>query len=120
MPDEQPQGESTRAPIQSSKGQVIYARFFTTRNLSVIVSGTVAIVALCKADSKDIPKIVETLAGSNSVATTGWAVAAVILAGAIVMVKVLLKIHDREIERIAKERDQLQGRLLKMLPPSEQ
>jgi len=92
-------------------GQVIHARFFTTRNLSVIVSGLVAILALSKADSKDIPKIVETLAGSNHVGILGWAVASVILAGTIVLVKLVMKIHDREIAWIAKECDQLQVRL---------
>ena len=77
----------------------------------MIVSGPVAILALSKADSKDIPKIVETLAGSNHVGILGWAVGGVIHAGTIVLVKLVMKIHDREIERIAKECDQLQTRL---------
>jgi uncharacterized oligopeptide transporter (OPT) family protein len=99
--------------LQSSKTtRDIYAKFFTTRNLSVIVVGVVLIIALFRADPKDIPRIVEILAGSSNSAIIGWAIAFIILAGAVILVKLMKKIYENEIERLAKERDQLQRMLL--------
>jgi hypothetical protein len=100
------------AELQSSKGRVPRVMFFTTRNLSVIVSGAVFMTALIKADKTDIPKIVEMLVSSGHVAFIGWAFAVVILAGSVWLMKMSTKIHDREIERLVKERDLLQKRLL--------
>jgi hypothetical protein len=118
MLSEQPSGAALpeKPAIQSSKGNVQNVRFFTTRNLSVIVSGSVLITALLKAESKDVPTIVSALVGSDEVAVVGWAIAGVILVSSVVLVRIMMKIHDREIERLANERDKLQTKLLKMLP----
>jgi hypothetical protein len=111
MPDDNP-AETPQASLQTSKTQVVLARFFTTRNLSVIMAGTVLIIAMTRADSKDIPQIVATLANSKSSAVLGWSVATIILVVSVFLVRILSRIHDREIERLVKERDQLQQKLL--------
>ena len=100
--------------IQSSKAQVVSVKFFTTRNLSVIVVGAVLIIAMTRADTKDIPKIIEILADSHHSAVLGWSIALLILISAVFLIKIMFKIHDREIERIVKERDQLQKKLLEI------
>lgn len=87
-------------------------RFFNTRNLSVLVAGAVAIVGLLKADQKDIPKIFETLFASHAWCALGWIIAVVILASSIIFVRLLMRIDGKEIDRLAKERDRLQKRLL--------
>ncbi|HUZ06565.1 MAG TPA: hypothetical protein VMV89_03670, partial [Candidatus Paceibacterota bacterium] len=65
-----------------------------------------------KADSKDIPKIVETIVNSGHVAMVGWIIAAFFLVTAIAIIRILCRFYDKEIERICKERDQLQKHLL--------
>ncbi len=77
-----------------------------------MVFGLVLTVALLKADSKDIPKIVETIVSSEHVALIGWIVASLILIVAIVFIRLMCNIYDKEIERLVKERDQLQKHLL--------
>jgi hypothetical protein len=76
------------------------------------VSGAVFIVALLKAEAKDVPQIVETIVGSKDVALIGWIVAAIILVVAVVFLKILCVLYDREIERLVTERDQLQRYLM--------
>src|SRR6266568_6470115 len=44
----------------------------TSRGLSILVAGAVIIVALIKADKKDIPEIVRLLTSSDAWAVTGW------------------------------------------------
>jgi hypothetical protein len=72
----------------------------------------VFIVPLLKADSKDIPKIVETIVDSRRVAVVGWIVAVIILIASIVLIWILCKVYDKEIARLVAERDRLQQRLL--------
>jgi len=99
--------------LQSSKqGRPVVARFFTTRNLSVVIIGLVLIIAICRADPKDIPGIVQTLVNSRSAVIVGWAIAAIILIAAIVMLRLLSYVYEKEIERLCKERDKLQNKLL--------
>ena len=52
------------------------------------------------------------LTKSDTSAVLGWAIASIILIGSVFMVRVLMKIHDREIERLVQERDLLQKKLL--------
>jgi high-affinity nickel permease len=100
--------------LQSShQGRPISVKFFTTRNLSILVIGLVLVVAMIRADANDIPKIVETLAGSRSTAVIGWSIAFVILAAAVIFIKMMSHIYEKEIERLCKERDKLQSTLLK-------
>jgi hypothetical protein len=98
--------------IQSSDPKSVKVRFFSTRNLSVLVSGAVIIVGLLKAKQEDIPKIFETLFGSHLWAALGWALAILILVGSIVLVRLVMRIDGKEIDRLAKERDRLQEKLL--------
>jgi hypothetical protein len=86
--------------------------FFTTRNLSVLVTGAVIIVGLFRADTKDIPKIFETLFESHPGCALGWIIAVVILVAAIILIRIVMRIDGKEIDRLAKERDELQKRLL--------
>jgi hypothetical protein len=106
-----PQGKTPK--LQSSKqGQPIIAKFFTTRNLSVVVVGAVLVIAIIRADPKDIPTIVQTLVDSRSTAIIGWSIALIILIGAVVFIRLLTYVYEKEIERICKERDKLQSKLL--------
>ena len=99
--------------LQSSRPvYVINAKFFNTRNLSIAVTGIVLCVALIKADSKDIPQIVNTLVNSGRFSIFGWFIAVIILVASIILIRIMCKIYDREIERLVKERDQLQAKLL--------
>jgi hypothetical protein len=84
----------------------------TSRGVSILVAGAIIIVALIKADKKDIPEIVRLLTSSDAWAVTGWIVAVVILLSAIVIIKMLCRVYDKEIDRIAKERDTLQSVLI--------
>ena len=98
-------------PIQSS------GRFrvpvITTKNLSVVIFGAVAVFALIKAKQEDIPLIVKMLVDSYLFCATGWILAVVILFAAVVLTKLLMRFYDREVARLSKERDELQTRLLK-------
>jgi ATP/ADP translocase len=85
----------------------------TTKNLSVVVTGLVAIIAILKADKRDIPKIVDTIFGSHVFAVVGWTLAIVILLVSVVSIKLLIQRDDKEINRLTDERDYLQKRLLK-------
>lgn len=84
----------------------------TSKNISIVVTGAVLIVALFKADSKDIPQIVDTLVQSNVWAAVGWTLAGAFLFAAAVIVKLLTRLHDKEMKRITTERDGLQSMLL--------
>jgi hypothetical protein len=97
-------------PIQSSQRFRVPA--ITTKNLSIVLTAIVLIVALWKAKPEDVPKIVETVFSSHFFCVLGWALSIVILFASIVFVKVLIRLHDKEVERISNERDQLQTRLL--------
>ena len=108
MPSDVP--ATKKQPIQSSERS--RPAILTSKNLSIVVTGLVLLFAIAKAETKDIPKIVETIFGSNTLAVTGWILAVILLIGNIVSVKLLIKLHDREMDRIAKERDDLQMKLI--------
>lgn len=97
-------------PIQSS------GRFrvpgISTKSLSVVIAGMVAIIAILKAKRSDIPQIVETIFGSHVFAAIGWTLAIVILLTSVVSIKLLINRDDREIKRLTDERDKLQRKLL--------
>jgi uncharacterized membrane protein YdcZ (DUF606 family) len=84
----------------------------TSKNISIIVAGSVLIVALFRADPKDIPLIVDTLTRSNWWAAVGWTLAGSFLFAAAVIIKLLTRFYDREMNRLAAERDELQRKLL--------
>lgn len=98
------------APIQSSQPYRVPG--LATRNLSVVVTGTVAIVALFRAKQEDIPKIVQILVGSTTFAVVGWALAIIFLLVGAALITLIVRNDDREIKRLTKERDDLQRRLL--------
>jgi hypothetical protein len=75
--------------------------------------GIILIVGILKADSKDIPLMLETLVGSRIWATAGWIAAVVILVASIVVNRAMRQVHDQEIDRLARERDRLQDILIK-------
>lgn len=108
MPDKNQQKQTP--PIQSSqRGR---SPVLTSRNISIVITGAVFIYAIYRADSKDIPKIVESLVGSNTFAVVGWILACVFLLGAIISIKLQSRIYEKELNRLAKERDELQRLLL--------
>ena len=85
----------------------------TTKNLSIVVTGLVLLVALMKADSKDVPVIIKILFGSDTFAVVGWTLALVFLLGGAIFIRLQDRVHQREISRLASERDELQKLLLK-------
>jgi chromate transport protein ChrA len=105
MPDEE-----VIPSIQSSQRYRVPG--ITTKNLSIVVTGIVLIVALLKARKQDVPKIVETIFSSHLFCALGWALTFVILLASVVFVKLLIRQHDKEIGRLSNERDELQTRLL--------
>jgi len=103
-----PPGSSTRLQSSARNWQPV----LTSKNLSIIVVGIVLIVAIIMADPKDVPKIVDIVVGSHVWATTGWVLAVIFLIAGIALMKLLMTIYDKEIDRIAKERDYLQNILI--------
>lgn len=84
----------------------------STQGLTVVITGAVLIVALFKSDSKDVPTIVETVFKSNLWAFVGWLLFLVTVVTSAIVMRLGIRIHDKEIVRITKERDRLQERLL--------
>jgi predicted membrane metal-binding protein len=98
--------------IQSSDSKPGRVRFFSTRNLSVLVTGAIVVVGEVKADPKDIPKIFDSLFASHLWAALGWALAIILLICSIILIRIIMMIDGKEIDRLAKERDELQKKLL--------
>lgn len=96
--------------MQSS--QQNWTTVVSTKNLSVVVTGAVLMVALLKAERKDIPEIVSIMFGSNTFAVVGWSLAVTFLVCGVLFCMVLSRVHRAEIERLAKERDRLQSNQL--------
>jgi hypothetical protein len=97
-------------PIQST---ISYrAPKIGTKHLSIVVIGLVVIVALLKARKEDIPKIVEILAASSVFCAIGWTLAILFLLFAAVSIWILIRVYERELARVSKERDELQTKLL--------
>jgi p-aminobenzoyl-glutamate transporter AbgT len=102
--------ESEAAPIQSSRSP--WNATISTKSLSVVVTGIVMLVALIKAEPKDIPEMVRIMVGSSPFCAVGWVLAVVFLVVGIIFVVTLRNIHEQEIKRLAQERDKLQSKLL--------
>lgn len=98
-------------PIQSSERG--WQAALTSKNLSIVIVGAVLLAAIIKADAKDIPQLLQILFGSKVWATTGWIFAVVELIAAVVMIKLLTRHYDKEMNRLAQERDYLQSMLIK-------
>lgn len=98
--------------VQLESSERFRVPVFTTRGLSVIVTGIVLIVSLVRAKREDIPKIVEMIVSSHLACSIGWILAVVILLGSVVFTKLLIRFNDREVKRLSDERDELQRRLL--------
>lgn len=103
--------ENKQTRLQTSKAPR-RAFLLNTKGLAVIVTGAVVIVALVRAKQSDIPVIVKEFLDSPFVAAAGWFVAAVILIASIICFKVVGRDHSHELDRLAKERDRLQSKLL--------
>ena len=84
-----------------------------SQHLSIVVVATVLILAICRAETKDIPKIVETLFSSNTFATVGWVLLAVTVIIAILAIRFIMKRYETELERVCAERDKLQDHILR-------
>lgn len=97
----------------------VRVQFLNTKGLAVIVTGLVFIVALLRARPSDIPIIVKDFASSYLVDVLGWLIAFIILVVAIIFIWLMRKDHQSEIGRLAKERDELQGKLLARIGKSE-
>jgi hypothetical protein len=69
-------------------------------------------MALYRADPKDIPKIVETVFGSHTFSAIGWSIAALSIIGSIIMIRFLNSQSNKEIQRLVDERNDLQTKLL--------
>ena len=81
-----------------------------------LISGVVIVVlgaiALIRSNPADIPKILTSIFSSGSWCLIGWTIAFLILFFSIVIVSIIFVIYPKEIQRISKERDILQERLL--------
>jgi len=75
--------------------------------------GIVLIVALLKAKREDIPLIVKMLVDSHVFCATGWILAIVIVLTSVILVLLLKSTFREGIERLARERDDLQKKLIK-------
>jgi len=77
-----------------------------------VVTGAVVIVGLLRAKQEDIPKMFQMLFASDLWCALGWIVAVLIVVCSIILVRLVMRIDGMEIDRLAKERDELQKRLL--------
>jgi hypothetical protein len=113
MPAEEPSEPVVPASLQSSNSPTHRrAYFLSTKNLSLVIVGVILIYAMYRADTKDIPKIVEIVFESHVATALGWGFAVMILAIAVVFHRLSAAIYEKEIARITKERDRLQELLL--------
>jgi hypothetical protein len=103
--------EVPASPLQSSWR--FRTPVFATRGIWIMTIGAVAIVALLRAKREDIPLIVKMLVDSYGFCATGWILAVVIVLTSIILVKLLKSTFKQEIDRLTKERDELQKRLIK-------
>lgn len=97
--------------LQTSKMR-LPMRVLNTKGLAIIMVGAVVIVALFRARRSDVPVIVKDFLGSSFVYGSGWLVAAIILVISLICFRVVFTDHRNEVDRIAKERDRLQNKLL--------
>jgi len=104
--------QQAQTALQTSHPTHISVKFFNTRNLAIIVTGLVFIVALIKAQRQDVPQIVQTICSSRDIAIIGWGFAVFILVVAIALLRIVCSIYDKEMDRLVKERDRLQEKLL--------
>lgn len=96
--------------IQSSRS---YPRFtLTTQGLTVVLSAIVLIIALLKCDSKDVPKIIDSLVGTSAWPIIGWTLAIVFLIFGAIIVELQRRSYTREIDRLVQDRNDLQKRLM--------
>lgn len=98
-------------PIQSTIGSRVPTRL-GTKHLSILVIGLVVLVALIRAKQEDIPKIVKILADSSVFCAVGWTLAILFLLIAAASIWILIRIYERQLVRVAKERNELQSKLL--------
>jgi hypothetical protein len=72
---------------------------------TVIILGTIALV---RCEPKQIPEVLDSIFSNRIFSWAGWIVAVLVLVAAIVICKMKDEMHDREMDRVVKERDKLQ------------
>lgn len=80
--------------------------------LAAIVVLALGLTALLRADPKDIPAIIGTIFGTPLFCLLGWVLAVCALVVGAVVVWLLRNTYRKELDRVCKERDALQTRLL--------
>ncbi len=102
--------DSSNPKLQSSRES--RTPKLTTQGLSVLASAFVFGLAVYRADPKDIPVIVKTIVNSSFFVLAGWILACAFLICGIIVVLLMGRIYSTEIARLARERDNLQTKLL--------
>jgi p-aminobenzoyl-glutamate transporter AbgT len=105
MPPKKPASQ----PLKNTEKNGLSVR---TAGVSVAATAIVLLVAIIKARPEDIPKIVETIFGSNTYGHIGWTLAIVFLISSAILIRIVTNTHQREIDRLSTERSELQRRLL--------
>lgn len=82
------------------------------RIIGFLVSGGVAAIVLLRAKPEDLPRIAEILFRSDFALWLGWGLAILFLILLVVAYTIVRKRYRSEIDRLCRERDGLQERLL--------
>jgi formate hydrogenlyase subunit 4 len=107
--------------VSSRRNRVTWAQAFRDLGLRVFTSGRfvpllafiLLFSAIVKAPSNKMPEIIKTLAERSVVWTfMGWIVAAILLVISIVFFVMMRRVYLDEIDRVKKERDELQEKLI--------
>jgi phosphotransferase system glucose/maltose/N-acetylglucosamine-specific IIC component len=83
----------------------------STKALTVVCPAVVLGIIVWRADPKDLPEMLKIIMTSRILPITLLVALLVVLLGAFLTIRLLQRTHDKEISRLAKERDKLQDKL---------
>jgi phosphotransferase system glucose/maltose/N-acetylglucosamine-specific IIC component len=83
----------------------------STKALTVVCPTAILGIIVWRAEPKDLPEMLKIIMSSRILPITLLAILVVVLLVAFVTIRFLQKTHDKEISRLARERDRLQDKL---------
>lgn len=87
----------------------IFLRLFSSHKYIPTLAAIITLYALHKADSADVPKILETVTAKSSVISfAGWFVAVVVTVASVLTLRFMRTTYLSQIDRLSAERTKLQ------------